>query len=158
VGSIADIDYTLQIIVGTINTAGAKGENDVRFGITLSMPSGVVTGSLIPAPVWLTEVAALVQQASGGENESPWAWFLKQQLDLYQSSEEDDKDASEEDDEKPSEESNEDSDEGAGRTTTAFIHLRNARFFVGTQLAPNAGMHWRGRLSDVTGWAPGELG
>ena len=40
----------------------------------------------------------------------------------------------------------------------AYIHLRNARFLIGTQFVPeNEGFLWRGRLSEVAGFAYGAL-
>jgi hypothetical protein len=41
---------------------------------------------------------------------------------------------------------------------THFLHLREARVFAsnGTAL-PGSGMHWRGRLSAVSGWSFGLL-
>lgn len=37
---------------------------------------------------------------------------------------------------------------------TKYIHLRNARVLL-TDVAQGHGRHWRGRLSEVTGWTPG---
>jgi hypothetical protein len=40
---------------------------------------------------------------------------------------------------------------------TNFIHLRDAMIAAGVGSAPLAGMHWRGRLSEVSGWSFGHL-
>ena len=40
----------------------------------------------------------------------------------------------------------------------AYIHLKNARFLIGTQFVPdNEGFLWRGRLSEVAGFGYGAL-
>jgi hypothetical protein len=39
-----------------------------------------------------------------------------------------------------------------------FIHLKNAKFFLGNSLVPNnKGTYWRGRLSRVDGFSLGQL-
>lgn len=42
---------------------------------------------------------------------------------------------------------------------TAYIHLKDARAFptAGYAGMPNNGMHWRGQLSEVSGWSFGLL-
>ncbi len=43
-------------------------------------------------------------------------------------------------------------------TDIEFIHLKNAKFFLGTSLVPNnKGTYWRGRLSRVDGFSLGQL-
>lgn len=53
-----------------------------------------------------------------------------------------------------------DDEVGEGKDyTPTFLHLRQARVFVpGQEGMPDNGMFWRGRLSEVTGWALGHLG
>jgi len=42
---------------------------------------------------------------------------------------------------------------------TNYIHLREARVIAaGVSSLPAAGMHWRGRLSEVSGWSFGHFG
>ena len=47
----------------------------------------------------------------------------------------------------------------AGQDRTTYIHLGEARVFTaGVSPQPPGGMHWRGRLSKVSGWSFGHLG
>ena len=47
----------------------------------------------------------------------------------------------------------------AQQDRTAFIHLTEARVVApGVSPLPGAGMHWRGRLSEISGWSFGHLG
>jgi hypothetical protein len=40
-----------------------------------------------------------------------------------------------------------------------YIHVREARVIApGVSPLPVAGMHWRGRMSEVSGWSIGHLG
>ena len=42
---------------------------------------------------------------------------------------------------------------------TTYIHLSDARVLAaGASPLPPGGMHWRGRLSEVSGWSFGHLG
>ncbi len=51
-----------------------------------------------------------------------------------------------------------DDDDLVDYTTYGFIHLRDAKFFVGNKMAPGSGgVLWRGRLSEVSGWCFGEM-
>jgi hypothetical protein len=46
----------------------------------------------------------------------------------------------------------------AGEDRTTYIHLGEARVFTaGVSPLPPGGMHWRGRLSEVSGWSFGHL-
>jgi hypothetical protein len=47
----------------------------------------------------------------------------------------------------------------AQQDRTTYIHLRGARVVAaGVSPLPVAGMYWRGRLSEVSGWSFGHLG
>jgi hypothetical protein len=47
----------------------------------------------------------------------------------------------------------------ARQDQTTYIHLTQARIVAaGVSPLPVAGMHWRGRLSEVSGWSFGHLG
>jgi hypothetical protein len=47
----------------------------------------------------------------------------------------------------------------AQENRTTYIHLKDARVLApGVSPLPSGGMHWRGRLSEVSGWSFGHLG
>jgi hypothetical protein len=47
----------------------------------------------------------------------------------------------------------------AQQDQTVYIHLTQARVgAAGVSPLPAAGMHWRGRLSEISGWSFGHLG
>ena len=47
----------------------------------------------------------------------------------------------------------------ARQDQTTYIHLAQARVVAaGVSPLPAAGMHWRGRLSEISGWSFGHLG
>jgi hypothetical protein len=47
----------------------------------------------------------------------------------------------------------------AQQDQTVYIHLTQARVVAaGVSPLPAAGMHWRGRLSEIAGWSFGHLG
>lgn len=115
-----DGDVILQSLV-----AGAHSSETASIGITLTIPAGLITGSLIGATRWFREV---------GERHPEIADLA---TELVQ--------------EEEARELDEDS-------LWTYIHLRNARFFTGGRFVEaGEGFHWRGRLSEVTGWSFGEF-
>lgn len=111
------------------------------LAITLAVPGGVVTGTLIGAKEYYTRYGALWGEGLGGEAgrtvEEHWVQFGKDTHELFAS-------------EHP---------ETSPLPPPQYIHLRDARYVIGTSIVPDtAGLLWRGRLSEVVGFSLGTLG
>lgn len=102
--------------------------NENSYGITLWVPGAVVSGKLVGVNHWLNTLVENLDEKLAG---LPAA--LHRQLLL------------------PDER---DEDEGV---TWSYIHLVDARIFVGTEAVPTSGCMWRGRLSEVAGWSFGQF-
>jgi hypothetical protein len=147
-------DPLLRTLVTLFNSQGTK---DVRMGLTLTVPGGVVSGALITEEAWLSEVAATIgsasygtedhldalfdgwRQAAAGKN-SEWNTAAKASEGMptrYRQAIHDEHD-------------------------DPYIHLGTARIWTsdregGANAFPNHGMYWRGRVSSVSGWSVGVL-
>jgi hypothetical protein len=156
---VPEIDETLATLVEVIDRMSSpKSEGP---GVILTLRGLVVSGRVIPHWQWFDNVehasrAAFTVHAGGSIDDEHGGWAtlfsgvsesLRQDRDEYAAT----KDAVQ-------------SLPGryqrrlADIDPTQFIHLRDARVFSprGAGL-PSHGMHWRGRLSEVSGWSFGLL-
>jgi len=110
----------------------------ISMTITLTVPGGVVSGMLIQNERWLREVAQVIADATG--DAEGLAGVVRDWHSVL-------------------DELDDDLDAGSVTSRPAgYVHLADARVYVGGAGMPNDGTHWRGRLRDVTGWSLGTLG
>ncbi|ACU95104.1 MULTISPECIES: hypothetical protein [Saccharomonospora] len=125
-------DFLLQAFVDAANQM-----EDFSMGVTLSVAGGIISGDLVTAPRWMDEVATLVEM-EGSEAAYHVANVYREQAGLYK------KRAAQ--------------NRGEVHGEVTYIHLRDAQWLLdGHRLGPTPGMHWRGLLTEVSGWALGRL-
>lgn len=112
--------------------------------LTLTANGALISGELIPNWQWFAELADL----TGGERSIHFGLgeTLRKRAELLCEALE----------AKRAETSLTDAQEALVNAPTAYIHLRNARFFMPEPL-PAEGHYWRGRLAEVSGWMAGRL-
>jgi hypothetical protein len=156
---VPEIDDTLASLVEVIDTLSPPPTEGP--GVILTLSGLVVSGRIIPHWQWFEEVehasrAAFTVPTGGSIDDEHGGW-----APLFK---------------KVSESLTHDHDEYAAAQDalgslperyqqrlalidpTHFIHLREARVFAPSGAAlPGSGMHWRGRLSAVSGWSFGHL-
>lgn len=158
-GGMPQVDRALARVVGAIDALTER--QDDGPGVVLALGGVVVSGTIIPDWQWFDEVehaarAAFVVHAGGSVDDEHGGWarlFEGVAQSLVQARDE----------------------HRAARTATQrladryqrsvaqevsnyYIHLRDARV-VASGVGPFqvGGMHWRGRLSEVSGWSFGHL-
>jgi hypothetical protein len=131
-------DLLLTALVYSLNKSN---DHESSISITLTIPGGVITGYAIGNQHWMDEVGMLVGSQAQG------------MMDLFASWNQIMSDARG---------AGEDEEEDQSLLTTGYVHLKGARFVVdalGLRPPPLAdGIHWRGRLTQVSGWALGAFG
>lgn len=128
-----DMDWLLMLLVRIANSSPGWS-----IGVTLWLPGGPVTGQLVSGETWASNLEAKLDE-SGTHGLTPLFDILHEKYAALAADTEADRD-----DEDPQ-----------------YIHLTNARFMSGPLLVPereDANFTWRGRLSEVAGWAVGSLG
>lgn len=128
--TVGENDWTLQDLVSIANASPA----DYALSITLTTPSGVITGKLIPNWRWFEEQDLKIRQLTQSDKPIGLGVMFARHAAAFQP---------------PDREHN--------SSKVGFIHLKEARVISGTALLPVEGMHWRGMLSHVSGWSLGEL-
>jgi len=136
-------DDVLATYVETVN----QSQEALSGGpaITLTVRGLVITGELIPNWQWFDEVAHI----SGGQDSTYFelASALKEHARV----------TSEAVAARSAGDELTDEQQGALRTRTAYIHLRNATV-ESLSSGPRQAGYWRGRLSDVSGWSIARTG
>jgi hypothetical protein len=159
-GGASPVDQVLENVVGAIN-ALAESQDDGP-GVLLTLGGLAVSGTIIPDWQWFDEVqhaarAAFVVHTGGSVDDEHGGWarlFNGVAQSLMQARDE----------------------HRAARAATQrladryqrvlapadgtyYIHLRDAHIIASTGTPFQIGsMHWRGRLSEVSGWSFGHLG
>jgi hypothetical protein len=158
--SVPQIDQALEAVVGAID-ALTEPQNGGP-GVVLTLGGLVVSGTIIPAWQWFDEVeyaarAAFVVHVGGSidDEHGGWARLFRGAAESVTRDYAERRAARE-------------VIEGlpdryrrlvARRDQTVYIHLTEARVVTaGVNPLPAAGMHWRGRLSEISGWSFGRLG
>jgi len=125
-------DWVFENLVRSVNT-----EDHFFMSVTLCVNGGVLTGELISPRLYFYEYGKLWEQvlAKAGDFAQKirgnWEAIGEKELAELR---------------------------GSDRKTVTFFHLRNARIVVGPQPIPNVGgFLWRGRISEVSGFAIGSL-
>ncbi|WP_214367076.1 hypothetical protein [Pseudonocardia sp. H11422] len=156
---VPEIDETLAILVEVIDKMSPPRSEGP--GVILTLSGLVVSGRVIPRWQWFDEVehasrAAFTVHTGGSIDDEHGGWAtlfrdvsetLMQDHDEYAAV----KDAVQSLPERYRRRL-------AHIDPTNFIHLREARVFSpGGAALPGNGMHWRGRLSEISGWSFGLL-
>ncbi|MFD3334662.1 hypothetical protein ACFWV1_18690 [Streptomyces sp. NPDC058700] len=115
-----------------LDVLGRDSTNQSSFGLTLTVPGGLVSGTAISHGAYMEATDALLRDAgsNGGMFLADYLDAITQQLDELQDPEE-------------------------LKEFPRMIHLKDVRIIAG-----NRTMHsslWRGRLADVVGWSFGTL-
>ena len=134
-------DEALEMLVEALNSVSEKSEG---MFFTLLVDGATVTGGVIPAWQWFTELAELVEAAGGIKTFSDWAAEEKR-LNQEQQSSFDIPEAEWSDEQRFANE------------PPRYIHLRSASVVSGEKFIPQVGALMRIRLADVSGWTVGRL-
>lgn len=128
-------DFLLQAFVDAANQM-----DDFSISLTLCVSGGVVTGDLVTAPLWMDEVASLVEM-DRSDAAFHVANVYREQAGLYRRRR------------------TQRRGEVIGEVT--YIHLRDAQWLIESgeesYLGPDPGIYWRGRLTEIAGWSLGRL-
>jgi hypothetical protein len=147
-------DPFLAFIVRVHDTSESR--DPLGFGVTLTVSGILISGFIIPKWQWFEDVTNQMSNAARAEGADPglsWAVLFAratsdatEQRDAHLVAMEQDSDAG----------------ESGLLPTVHCIHLQKARIFGASSEVPilptSGGMYWRGRLSEVSGWAAGTLG
>jgi hypothetical protein len=159
-GGVPRVDRALEAVVGAINAMTEL--QDDGPGVVLTLGGLVVSGTVIPDWQWFDEVehqarAAFVVHTGGSIDDEHGGWarlFEGVAQSLVQAR--DEQQAAREATERLSDRYRR---RLAQDDRADYIHLREARVLAGgVSSQPVAGMHWRGRLSEVSGWSFGHFG
>jgi len=127
-------DWLLQDVVRLINQV-----DGMSLGVTLVVGGGVVTGDLISVKNFFHEYGKLWKEGFTSKAAELAEMFDQQWREFGDRAFEEIKAA------KP--------------RLFGYVHLRNARYVLGSTFVPTAGgMLWRGRISEVAGFSIGSFG
>ncbi|MGW4828327.1 hypothetical protein ACWEOG_12170 [Amycolatopsis japonica] len=144
-------DDAVDAILANLLRHVSETEPEGSISMTLSLPSGVVTGKLISATRWMREVAEM--HKVDGE-ETPLSLFYADFAEEFANEDKNWSEASKYMENLPEDYQDAVRDQ---RPRLNYVHLREARFPFGAGIAPQAGGYWRGRASEVIGFTPGLL-
>lgn len=149
-----DQDFALAVLVNVVNSTQGKESGP---GVTLTVGGLMISGDLIPNWAWFDEVNdELVKATPRTSEEEAYGWgvlFTSYRDSIKQMKAEEEAALAAAENLAPRYQ-----EALQGADTTAFIHLRDAKVYhPGQRPLPDNGMHWRGRLSEVSGWSFGKL-
>ena len=156
---VPQIDQALQAMVGAIDAVTEP--QDGGPGVVLTLAGLVVSGTIIPDWQWFEEVehaarAAFVVHAGGAidDEHGGWARLFKGAAESVAKDHAEHRAARQVIEGLPDRYRH----LVARQDQTIYIHLAQARVVAaGVSPLPAAGMHWRGRLSEISGWSFGHL-
>jgi hypothetical protein len=156
---VPEVDQALAAVVEAINALTER--QDGGPGVVLTLGGLVVSGTIIPDWQWFDEVehaarAAFVVHVGGSidDEHGGWARLFKGAAESL---------AKDHAERRAAREVTEGLPDRYQRLValqdqTTYIHLTEARVVApGVSPLPAAGMHWRGRLSQISGWSFGHL-
>ena len=157
---VPEVDQALEAVVGAINALTERQAGGP--GLVLTLGGLVVSGTIIPDWQWFDEVehaarAAFVVHLGGSidDEHGGWARLFKGAAESL---------AKDHAERRAARQVIEGLPDRYQRLLTqqdriSYIHLTEARVVApGVSPLPAAGMHWRGRLSEISGWSFGHLG
>ncbi len=158
-GGVPQVDRALETVVGAINALTEP--QDDGPGVVLTLGGLVISGTVISDWQWFDEVehtarAAFVVHTGGSvdDEHGGWAKLFKGAAEALAQARDEHRAAREATERLPDRYQR----RVAHENRTHYIHLREARVVAaGVSPLPVAGMHWRGRLSEVSGWSFGHL-
>ena len=129
----AQHDWFIQSLVNVANVA------PLNFGVTLQVSGLLVSGYLVSGKAYFEAVGQ--QIVSGVAQNAELADQMRMMFATFESA-------------YPNDPGQKD------RPVPQFVHLQNARFYStdGTPVPSNAGVWWRGRISEISGIVIGILG
>jgi hypothetical protein len=138
-------DWLLSILIATANRV------PLSFGITLNVPGGLVSGTVVSGNEFFHGVAA--EMSKVGEAGEELAKVMREiAVSRYPMTQLQPPDEREEDDAEP------ELDTDPGYKGVGYIHLKDARIYSASQPIPgDRGVWWRGKLGDVAGFCFGTL-
>jgi hypothetical protein len=158
--SIPQLDQALEVVVGAINALTDR--QDGGPGVVLTLGGLVISGTIIPDWQWFDDVehaarAAFVVHVGGciDDEHGGWSRLFRGAAEAL---------AKEHAERRAAREVTEGLPDRyqrlvAQQDQTTYIHLTGARVVApGVSPLPAAGMHWRGRLSEISGWSFGHFG
>jgi hypothetical protein len=157
---VPQMDPALEAVVGAVNAVTER--QDGGPGVVLTLGGLVVSGTIIPDWQWFDEVehaarAAFVVHVGGSidDEHGGWARLFKGAAESLAKDHAERRAAREVTEGLPDRYQR----LVAQQDQTTYIHLTEARVVApGVSPLPAAGMHWRGRLSEISGWSFGHLG
>lgn len=136
-------------LLATLIRATNDSEDPLGIRVTVTVPGGVIAGTLISMAQWLSEAA--VMQLADGTSKSFFQPLLEEHVSARQL-------ANEAEALPPVKWSNEQAKAHADwQAEVEHLHLSQARWISPAGRMPVNGMYWRGRLEHVSGWVYGEL-
>jgi hypothetical protein len=157
-GDVPRVDPALETVVAAINDLPEA--QDDGPGVVLTLGGLVISGTVIPDWQWFDEVehaarAAFVVHTGGSidDEHGGWARLFQGVAESLAQARDEHRAAREATDRL----SHRYQGLVAQEDRTNYIHLRDAVIAAGVSSPPVAGMHWRGRLSEVSGWSFGHL-
>jgi hypothetical protein len=156
----AEIDRALEIVISEIN--GLSERQDGGPPVVLTLGGSVISGTIIPDWQWFDEVehaarAAFTVHTGGSIDDEHGGWarlFRGLSESLVRDREE--HRAAQNVIGGLSERYRRMLDQ---EDRTSYIHLSDARVLgPGVSPLPPGGVHWRGRLSEISGWSFGHVG
>jgi hypothetical protein len=157
-GDAPQVDRALGTVVEVINALTEL--QDDGPGVVLTVGGLVVSGTVIPDWQWFDEVehaarAGFVVHTGGSidDEHGGWARLFRGVAESLVHARDEHRAAQEATDRLPDRYQRLVAQEGR----TDYIHLREAVIAAGGSSPPLEGMHWRGRLSEVSGWSFGHL-
>ena len=158
--SIPQIDQALEVVVGVINALTDR--QDGGPGVVLTLGGLVISGTIIPDWQWFDDVehaarAAFVVHVGGciDDEHGGWARLFQGAAESVAKDHAERRAARKVIDGLPDRYQR----LVARKDQTVYIHLAEARVVAaGVNPLPAAGMHWRGRLSEISGWSFGHFG
>jgi hypothetical protein len=157
---VPQIDQALEAVVGAIDALTEP--QDGGPGVVLTLGGLVVSGTIIPDWQWFDEVeraarAAFVVHGGGciDDEHGGWATLFEGVAESLAKGQAERRAAREVTEGLPDRYQR----LVAEQNQTLYIHLTDARIVAaGMSPLPAPGMHWRGRLSEISGWSFGHLG
>jgi hypothetical protein len=146
-------DFADPILGALINTISDSEHPEAGLGVTLMFPFGVIAGKIISGEQWTREVGELYKAADG--EDSAVGGYLHMLAADASTEKGEWKKVDEVAEQLPREYRNAVLN---ARAQLTFVHLRDARVLIGGHGIPKNGMHWRGRISEVSGFTLGVLG